>query len=786
MVTRMTVSTAEVDEAPEPPRAPEREARPKTFVVTAPSLDDPVANLGSDGFGGVIGRRARLPRSRATVAFLLLVLTLLSTAVGIGMRQPCFSTAWTGGGNQQYTHMCYTDIPFMYQGRGFSQGEVAYYSTNPNNYLEYPVITGAAMETAALLARHVPGDANNQGRWFYVFTTWFLLAFAAITVVALIGISGPRPWDAAMFAIAPGLMLNGTINWDLIAVGLAAVGAAGLGAQQADPGRSVHRPRHGGEAVPRPVAGGAGAVVLAGREDEGLGAVHGSARSGSWLAVNLPFMIENWHSWIYFYTFNENRGADWGSLWLFLEYSPLHMTFNANQINTLFAVLLAVSCVGIGLIAWLARNRPRVAQIAFLAAAAFILFNKVYSPQYVLWLIPLAVLARPRWRDFLIWQACEVIYYGAIWLYLITVSNDANRGLPEGGYDFAIAIHIGGTLFFVVQVIRDIFDNRRDPVRAGGFDDPGGGVLDQAPDVYGFRDPFAPAVVPAQARADKPTAKEDDGDAGERDGETASESEPDADAIEVVELGEEGAAANEARRPAAAVGRTRLKSAHDDLVEVRGGVPQLCGQFGTRLRRFHLPGQVEHRDQHVRWLGEPLFPALPAERRARPVDRRQPGAQQLLGSRRQAAQDARRFEPDALHGSAADHDDPAVLPGSGLPIADSVAALYREGVEHGRTRLDGGGLAEPELGPDPRPEPSAGTGTLQPGDFHAAQMADVYRPHPETSLSQGLDPRHRLGRRIGRGGPVQRQVQREAVDLLSAERLGRERQIGAGKALASQ
>ena len=544
MVTRMTVSTAEVDEAPEPPRAPEREARPKTFVVTAPSLDDPVANLGSDGFGGVIGRRARLPRGRATVAFLLLLLTLLSTAVGIGMRQPCFSTAWTGGGNQQYTHMCYTDIPFMYQGRGFSQGEVAYYSTNPNNYLEYPVITGAAMETAALLARHVPGDANNQGRWFYVFTTWFLLAFAAITVVALIGISGPRPWDAAMFAIAPGLMLNGSINWDLIAVGLAAV--ALLAWARSKPILAGVFIGLGTAAKLYPALLLVALVLLCWRAGKMKAwALCMAGAIGSWLVVNLPFMIENWHSWIYFYTFNENRGADWGSLWLFLEYSPLHMTFNANQINTLFAVLLAVSCVGIGLIAWLARNRPRVAQIAFLAAAAFILFNKVYSPQYVLWLIPLAVLARPRWRDFLIWQACEVIYYGAIWLYLITVSNDANRGLPEGGYDFAIAIHIGGTLFFVVQVIRDIFDNRRDPVRAGGFDDPGGGVLDQAPDVYGFRDPFAPAVVPAQARADKPTAKEDDGDAGERDGETASESEPDENAIEVVELGEDGAAAND-------------------------------------------------------------------------------------------------------------------------------------------------------------------------------------------------------------------------------------------------
>src|SRR5436305_798327 len=140
MVTRMTVSTAELDDAPEPPRgaetpAAQQAARPALLGVTASTLDDPVANVGSDGFGGVIGRRARLPRTRATMAFLLIVLTLLSTAVGIGMREPCFKSAWTGGGNQQYTHMCYTDIPFMYQGRGFSQSHVGYYSTNPNDYL---------------------------------------------------------------------------------------------------------------------------------------------------------------------------------------------------------------------------------------------------------------------------------------------------------------------------------------------------------------------------------------------------------------------------------------------------------------------------------------------------------------------------------------------------------------------------------------------------------------------------------------------------------------------------
>jgi uncharacterized membrane protein len=516
MVTRMTVSTTAFGDESEQPRDGAG-WKPRSYArIVAPSLDDPVVNVGADGFGGVLGRRARLPRTRGAIAFLLIVLTLLSTAIGIGMREPCFNTAWTGAGNQQYTHLCYTDIPFMYQGRGFSQNQVAYYSTNPNDYLEYPVITGAAMETAALLARHIPGDANNQGRWFYLFTTWFLLAFAAIAVVALIGISGPRPWDAAMFALAPGLMLNGTINWDLIAVGLAAVALLawarrkpvvagifmGLGtAAKLYPGLLLV------------------ALVLlcwrAGKMKEWSLALLGAV--GAWLAVNLPFMIENIHAWTYFYTFNENRGADWGSLWLFLEYSPLHASFSSSFINVAFAVLLALSCVGIGLVAWLARTRPRLGQIAFLTAAAFILFNKVYSPQYVLWLIPLAVLARPRWRDFLIWQACEVVYYVAIWFYLITIVTP-DRGLPQGGYDTAIGIHLAGTLFFVVQVIRDIFDTRRDPARAAGFDDPGGGVLDGAVDVYGFRDAF-PDIAPTPDATEKadPGASEEESEAADAD-----------------------------------------------------------------------------------------------------------------------------------------------------------------------------------------------------------------------------------------------------------------------------
>ncbi|NEE19225.1 hypothetical protein G3M58_73760, partial [Streptomyces sp. SID7499] len=72
---------------------------------------------------------------------------------------------------------------------------------------------------------------------------------------------------------------------------------------------------------------------------------------------------------------------------------------DVETVNTASVVLMAVFCAGIAGLALSAARRPRFAQLAFLVVAAFILTNKVYSPQYVLWLIPLAVLARPRWRD---------------------------------------------------------------------------------------------------------------------------------------------------------------------------------------------------------------------------------------------------------------------------------------------------------------------------------------------------------------------------------------------------
>jgi len=132
--------------------------------------------------------------------------------------------------------------------------------------------------------------------------------------------------------------------------------------------------------------------------------------------------------------------------------------------------------------------RPRVAQLFFLILAAFLLVNKVWSPQYVIWLVPLVVLARPRLWSYLLWQVAEVGYFFAIWAYLITASAPGTPGgIGTGLYFAALLVRFGTVALLAGLVVADILRPDRDIVRSDGEDDPAGGVLDGAPDVFALR-----------------------------------------------------------------------------------------------------------------------------------------------------------------------------------------------------------------------------------------------------------------------------------------------------------
>ncbi|MGA5041565.1 glycosyltransferase family 87 protein [Streptomyces capoamus] len=466
-------------------------ARPVVAEPVQPTREDAVAAAGSELIGGPLGRHALLGTSWWTPVRVVALVAIGMFALGLIQKAPCYHSAWFFGASSQYTHACYSDIPHLYQGRGFADHLVPYFDKLPGDmdYLEYPVLTGVFMEVASWLTPH-SGSIQHQEQWYWFVNAGMLMVCAAVIAVCVARTHGRRPWDGLLVALAPAFALTATINWDLLAVALTAA-AMLMWAR----GRTVAFGVLLGLATAAklyPVVLLGPLLVLcwrAGTWRAYFKAVAGAAVA--WLVVNLPVMLAHdatgFHireGWAKFYTFSQERGVDFGSFWLIWAQNSSSPP-TTNFVNIAAIVLVVLCFLGIVALTFAAPRRPRFAQLAFLMVAAFVLTNKVYSPQYVLWLVPLAVLARPKWRDFLIWQACQVAYFLGIWMYLAyTTSGDAHKGLPTQGYQWTIAVHLVGTLYLCAVVVRDILMPERDVVRRSGDDDPSGGVLDGAEDAF--------------------------------------------------------------------------------------------------------------------------------------------------------------------------------------------------------------------------------------------------------------------------------------------------------------
>jgi uncharacterized membrane protein len=428
-------------------------------------------------------------------------------ALGLVQKYPCGETHWSDE-NVRYSKMCYSDVPYLYTERGFAEQHWPYADSDGRfKVMEYPVLTsyfawGASRITALMPSGPseqvreatpvvnlwgLPGMAKEVNTYFLV-TAALLFLCGLGSVLFLAGASPGRPWDAMAFALSPVLLLSGLVNWDLLAV-LFTAGALWAWARG--------RPVLAGVMVGLGVAAklyplfmlGAFLVdaLWGGRERRrldrwGLAAV---AAAGAWLLVNLPALLSGPSAWRYFWTFNTDRGADLGSLWLLADQLGWHS--DAHRINLVSGGVFGLACLAILALGLSAPRRPRVAQIAFLVVAAFLVVNKVYSPQYVLWLLPLAVLARPRWRDLLIWQACEVLYFAAVWIYLGGWLAPSS-GTDAPAYQLAIVVRVVGELFLAALVARDVAQGRDAAPRSGDLDAVEAGGGEPNPDVDGVPD----------------------------------------------------------------------------------------------------------------------------------------------------------------------------------------------------------------------------------------------------------------------------------------------------------
>jgi len=459
------------------------------FVL--PSDDDAIVGSSTEMIGGRPGRWARIGRGAWTPLRVLVGIATVSYLIGYVLDLSCRAEGWASP--QRYEHLCYTDISPLYALRGFAEGLIPYLQPMADGqHLEYPVLTGAFMWIAALVTTPVAAltQIDSATAFFDVNVVLLFVAFLA-TVIATALTVRRRPWDAAMVALAPTMILGATINWDLLP--LAFIGFSLLAWSRRHPfaagvflGLAV-----AAKFYPVLLLGGFLLLSLRSGRWRALGALVGGTTL-SWLAVNIPVMVANFDGWSFFYRFSQERGEDFGSLWFALSQGGVAQV-PPERLNMMATGLFVLLCIAIGVLVLTARRRPRLASVLFLIVAAFVLTNKVYSPQYSLWLIPLAVMARPRWSSFLVWQAGEVVYFVAIWWFLAGYGVDDAQALNGQEYSIAILIRLLATIYFVALVVQDMLAPRYDPVRTDGEpedeDDPGGGVYDGAPDRFTLRRP---------------------------------------------------------------------------------------------------------------------------------------------------------------------------------------------------------------------------------------------------------------------------------------------------------
>ena len=451
--------------------------------VVHPTRDDPVLAGVSEGIGGPAGVHGR-GHPWWTPLRVLLVVTAACVALGMVQKAGCYQDDWSDT-DERYAQMCYSDLPYLYTGRGFAERAWPY-SEDPAvraryEVMEYPVgIAYFAWGTAVLthLATGSPdleararapadgffGDPVVVGeiRVFVVLSALFFALCALLTTWLLAGVNRRRPWDALGFAASPALLLTGLVNWDLLAVVLV---AAALWAWARD------RPVLTGVLIGLGVATKlypllllGGVLVICWRQRRGQDLVRVIVAAAlAWAVTNLPAYTSGPEQWRVFWAFNSDRAADLGSIWLVLDQS-LDRTVSAATVNDVSLAFFALWCLGVLVLGLRAPSTPRLAQLGFLLVAGFLLVNKVYSPQYVLWLLPLAALARPRWRDLLVWQAGEVFYFCAVWWYLGGVlANSATDG-DAVAYWVAIVVRIAAELYLVAVVARDVLRPAHDPV----------------------------------------------------------------------------------------------------------------------------------------------------------------------------------------------------------------------------------------------------------------------------------------------------------------------------------
>jgi uncharacterized membrane protein len=493
-----------------------------------PSWTEPLVSKASPLIGGPLGGHAVIGRARFwTPLRVILALAVLTCALGWLFKAPCLQQFQAGDGklaldwrgNHQYVSLCYTDIVTLWTDHRLGTGELPYTAGwvdgagTPDQHIrhmDYPVVTGYGLWVLAKLTNRYLGLAGSLGVSgpSIVQPTTLPTALPEVVFFDIVAVTmvaawlcvvwsvhrqrRSRPWDAALVAISPVLAFHVFTGVDAWAVGLTALGMCAL---------ARGRPSGAGVLIGLAAAAkvypalillpvllvawrrgtrGTSPVRLGewdGRRDPAVAARVVGAAVLAWAAVNLPVALFQTPGWLEFVRYGISRRVEPDSIWYALSSFTGWPGFDGVlkpgqspvRLDMVALGCLALCCGALVVLTVKAPRPPRVASLSFLVVAAALLVGKAPNPQFALWLVPLAVLALPRWRLLLTWMAVEA----ALWIpRMYFYVGEANKGLPEQAYETAVLIRDAVLIALMTLVVRSVLRPQSDPVRRLGVDDP--------------------------------------------------------------------------------------------------------------------------------------------------------------------------------------------------------------------------------------------------------------------------------------------------------------------------
>ncbi|QNQ09470.1 hypothetical protein [Sphingomonas alpina] len=342
--------------------------------------------------------------------YVLLGLTCLA---GWAFKGHC-GAYWTD--SIQYTTGCYSDAVPFWGLRGVAAGQLPYVEAR----MEYPVLTGGLIWIEGLVTRTIFGPVATAAHFLGVVAAVnALLAFLVLAMMERAGVDRQRLY---WWAAAPPLILYLGHNWDMLAVAFAV--AALLAARRGGGANATALAALGTAAKLFPVL----LLPLL-----GLGALFPAERRGVtrrlaaaallvgiaiayWGAVNLPLALGAYQNWSEFYRFSGDRSGTAASIWELLAVFGVWMSPIAQR-NLVSGGLFLIGATVIVALGW-RRHGHRPWLLFTPVLAWFLLTNKVYSPQFDLWLYPMLILTSYRLWPVAWFAFGDVLaYFAEFWLF---------------------------------------------------------------------------------------------------------------------------------------------------------------------------------------------------------------------------------------------------------------------------------------------------------------------------------------------------------------------------------